>query len=276
MFGYIQADRSRLGEAEAVRYRAVYCGLCRTLRQEYGTAARLALTYDMTFLAMLLSSLYEPDEQSGHERCILHPLRPHEYAQTAFSSYAAAMNVLLARESCLDGWRDDRSAAKYLAAQGLNAASDRASARYGAQADAIRGGLAQLADVEARGKCEPDAAANAFGAILSALFAPQNDRWQPVLQDFGMALGRFIYLLDAVCDHAADRRRGRYNPLPDDLMTGARPMHGELTLLIGDAASAFERLPLVQDAASLRNILYFGVWAQYDRQFPPDGKEETP
>ena len=48
------------------------------------------------------------------------------------------------------------------------------------------------------------------------------------------------------------------------------------TLVAIDAASAFERLPLVQDAALLRNILYFGVWAQYDRQFPREGKEETP
>ncbi len=276
MFGYIQADRTRLDEEQAARYRAVYCGLCRTLRREYGAISRLALTYDMTFLAMLLASLYEPDEQSGQERCAPHPLRPHEYAQTEFSSYAAAMNVLLAREACLDGWHDDRNAAKYLAAQGLTRAAERAAVRYGAQENAIREGLSQLAEVEAHGKCEPDAAANAFGAILSSLFAPREDRWQPVLQEFGMALGRFVYLLDAVCDHTADRRRGRYNPLPNELMTGARPMHGELTLLIGDAASAFERLPLVQDAALLRNILYFGVWAQYDRQFPREGKEETP
>ena len=59
-------------------------------------------------------------------------------------------------------------------------------------------------------------------------------------------------------------------------MTGARPMHGELTLLIGDAASAFERLPLVQDAALLRNILYFGVVEPDDREFQREGKEETP
>lgn len=273
MFGYLQADRTRLDEAQAARYRAVYCGLCRSLRQTYGAAARLALTYDMTFLRTLLSSLYEPDEQSGQERCAPHPLRPHEYTQTEFSSYAAAMNVLLAREACLDGWHDDRNAAKYLAAQGLTRAANRAAERYPTQARAIRDGLSQLAEVEARGKCEPDAAANAFGAILSALFALRGDRWQPVLQDFGMALGRFVYLLDAVCDHAADRRRGRYNPLPDGLMTGPRPMHAELTLLIGDAASAFERLPLVQDTALLRNILYFGVWRPYDRRFPPEGKE---
>ena len=69
MFGYIQADRTRLDEEQAARYRAVYCGLCRTLRREYGAISRLALTYDMTFLAMLLASLYEPDEQSGQESC---------------------------------------------------------------------------------------------------------------------------------------------------------------------------------------------------------------
>ena len=36
-----------------------------------------------------------------------------------------------------------------------------------------------------------------------------------------------------------------------------------LTLLIGEAAIAFETLPLVQDADILRNILYSGVWTRF-------------
>ena len=34
--------------------------------------------------------------------------------------------------------------------------------------------------------------------------------------------------------------------------------------LLGRAAVAFERLPLVQDEALLRNILYSGLWQGYD------------
>lgn len=46
-------------------------------------------------------------------------------------------------------------------------------------------------------------------------------------------------------------------------------------MLIADAAEAFERLPLVQDEALLRNILYQGVWLRYDRQFAPAKENDT-
>ena len=63
-------------------------------------------------------------------------------------------------------------------------------------------------------------------------------------------------------------RRGRYNPL---LPLRADPdfdgrCRALLTGLIGEAAEAFETLPLLQDVQILRNILYSGVWTSYARQ----------
>ena len=69
MFGYLVADPGLLTEEELARYRGCYCGLCRCLKERHGEAARLALTYDMTFLTLLLSSLYEPGEETGRLRC---------------------------------------------------------------------------------------------------------------------------------------------------------------------------------------------------------------
>ena len=61
MFGYVIADLGRLTEAQRLRYHSVYCGLCRALYADYGAAGALALTYDMTFLTLLLAALYEPE-----------------------------------------------------------------------------------------------------------------------------------------------------------------------------------------------------------------------
>ena len=61
MFGFVVANQEALEPDRLRRYRAFYCGLCRALGSRYGLAARCALTYDMTFLVMLLSSLYEPE-----------------------------------------------------------------------------------------------------------------------------------------------------------------------------------------------------------------------
>ena len=67
MFGYIVANKEELSEDEFIRYRACYCGLCRELGKRYGQVDRITLTYDMLFLILLFSSLYEPDGNSGTE-----------------------------------------------------------------------------------------------------------------------------------------------------------------------------------------------------------------
>lgn len=36
MFGYIMIDKPELKVKEFSRYKAYYCGLCRTLKEEYG------------------------------------------------------------------------------------------------------------------------------------------------------------------------------------------------------------------------------------------------
>ena len=75
MFGYVIANQQGLSQQEQARYRSCYCGLCRALCRRHGTACRFVLHYDMVFLAMLLSSLYEPEERQGSERCLVLPVR---------------------------------------------------------------------------------------------------------------------------------------------------------------------------------------------------------
>ena len=75
------------------------------LKQRHGFSGRLTLTYDMTFLVLLLSALYEADEERGMELCPAHPLRRHFYWQTRYTDYAADMNVVLAYYNCRDDWQ---------------------------------------------------------------------------------------------------------------------------------------------------------------------------
>ena len=57
MFGFVTADLAGLNEQQRKRYKAYYCGLCRSLSERHGSFARFTLTYDMTFLVMVLSGL---------------------------------------------------------------------------------------------------------------------------------------------------------------------------------------------------------------------------
>lgn len=121
--------------------------------------------------------------------------------------------------------------------------------------------MAQLGEIEQADTGDMDVAANCFGRLMGELFVT-GELWDARLRPFGEALGRFIYLLDAVIDLPEDRRHGRYNPLralPQDA-----DLHALLRMLLGECSAAFEALPVLQDIELLRNILYSGVWLRYD------------
>lgn len=109
MFGYVVANKTGLSEQQLARYRAFYCGLCRALRTRCGQLGRMTLTYDMAFLVMLLSSLYEPETRTGANRCVPHPKTPQHWLQNEFTEYAADLNLALAYHNLLDDWQDDKT-----------------------------------------------------------------------------------------------------------------------------------------------------------------------
>lgn len=276
MFGYVRADMSRLSPEQLARYRGCYCGLCRALRQECGGICRMCLNYDITFLVLLLSSLYEPDERHGQARCAAHPLRPQPWWQNETARYAAHMNTALAYFNCLDDWHDARSVVRLCEARLLAPAARAAQEAYPRQCGVMQRCLAEMAALEAA-QSGPDALAAAFGRLMAELFVwREGDRWEPLLRRFGQALGAYIYILDAVCDLEDDLKHGRFNPLAALGQNAPEHFRGHLQLLIDDAAETFERLPLVQDADILRNILYSGVWSGYNETQKPAGKEAAP
>ena len=59
MFGYVIPDRAGLSPEAQRRNRSAYCGLCRRIDALHGLRGRFTLSYDLTFLNLLLCSLYE-------------------------------------------------------------------------------------------------------------------------------------------------------------------------------------------------------------------------
>ena len=115
---------------------------------------------------------------------------------------------------------------------------------------------------------DPDAAAHEFGRMLGRLFACNQGFWAETMEELGRGLGRFIYLMDATVDFADDAASGSYNPFVA-LGSDAEAMRATLALAAADAAAPYERLPLVQDAHLMDAILYSGVWAQFNKAYPP-------
>ena len=264
MFGFVTANLRELTKEQRMRYNAVYCGICRGIRDSSGQLCRLGLSYDMAFLALLLMSLYEPDEESGNRACALHPIRPKPWVDNVYIRYAADMNVALAYHNAADDWQDDQSlAAKAkLGIFGKNCEGIRS--RYPRQCEAIEGCIARLSALEKENCPNPDEVANCFGELMGELLVYEEDMWAPTLRQMGMALGRFIYLADAALDYRQDKRRKKYNPYIA-MGTGEDPARWEeyLILAMGRCTESFEKLPLVQDKKLLDNILYSGVWCVF-------------
>lgn len=263
MFGYVTPNLPALSEAEQARYRAHYCGLCHAIGNRHGQMARMALTFDLTYLTIFLSSLYEPEEKSGTAHCMPHPIKEHAWAISSVTDYAADMTIALTYHKCLDDWQDDKSLPAKAASAWLKKAYTQVKATYPRQCEAIEAALRALAEVEKQRDPSPDAAAKCFGELMAELFVMQEDYWSGALRAFGYSLGRYIYLLDAICDYDKDVKKGSYNPV---ILMSKRPedMRPTLELLLGDASAAFEKLPLIQDEEILRNILYSGVWLGYN------------
>lgn len=261
MFGYVTANYGELTREQAERYGSVYCGVCREIRLRSSQTAGLALSNDMAFLAMLLMSLYEPQEQEGKNICLLHPIRRRAWLDNEYIRYAADMNVALAYYNALDDWEDDGKQTARIMAGTLEKHCPRIGESYPRQMEAIRDCLQRLAALEKENCPNPDEPAAAFGALMAELLVYREDLWASGLRKMGNALGRFIYLMDASVDYDRDRRRGKYNPFLA-MGTGKHPEKWQeyLVMTMGRCTDAYERLPLVQDKGILDNILYSGVW----------------
>lgn len=267
MFGYVMADSEELTQAERARYAGCYCGICRAIQKNASNACRLALSYDMVFLALLLSSLYEPEEGLQTRKCALHPLRKQSWLQSDIISYAADMNVALAYYNADDHWRDSKRLDALAQRALLRRHCPAVSARYPRQCNAIADEIAALNLLEQSHCGNPDLPANCFGRLMQQLFLYRQDQWSQYLSQMAMALGRFIYLMDAAVDYRKDLRQGAYNPLAamDEHVDPAR-WEQYLVLAMAKCTQAYEMLPLVQDKPLLDKILYSGVWIPYRKK----------
>ena len=273
MFGHVQANLEELKPEEKERYHAVYCGLCHTLGERHGFSSRMGLTYDLTFLALLLSSLYEPQETNGESRCIVHPCKRHSFVKNKCVEYAADMTVALVYHKCLDDWQDERKLARKCYSSMLEKSYEKVKKQWSEQCEVIERELKEIARIEADKSISPDQAINACGRMMEAVFAYKHDFWERDLRLLGYSLGQFIYLADATVDYHKDMKKDNYNPL---VVWSANPeeQKANLKMFLGTTSEALERLPLVQDIGILRNILYSGIWIKYNREINVGRKDD--
>ena len=266
MIGYITVNREELKVKELGVYQAFYCGVCKDIKERYGQLPRLTLSYEMTFLAMLLSSVYDERPSSERLKCALHPLTRQVCVRNKYTAYAADMCLISSYHNLMDNWADEQSVKSVIFADLIRRNYRKAASKYPRQTKAVIRCVRETHKAEASGSYELDLAAGLTGHMLEEIFKyEKDDILNRDLGRMGFFLGKFIYLMDAYDDLEKDMKNGCYNPFV--------PMRGDedfeervketLTMMAAEAAAAFERLPAIDYIDILRNVLYSGIWTKY-------------
>lgn len=266
MFGYVIINKGDMKFKEFDVYHSYYCGLCRALKKRYGFLGQISLSYDMTFLVMLLSSLYEPETEKSMTKCIAHPFEKHLTRRNLYSDYGADMNVLFSYYKCMDDWTDEHKVTKLAYSRLMKGAYRRLCWDYSEKVKKIDALMREISAQEKRGNDDIDKMAGLFGEIMGEMLTVKPDEWEESLRTMGTFLGKYIYILDAYEDIEEDSKENRYNPLKKRF---ENPDFDEeiktiLTMMMAGCSREFEKLPIIENAEILRNILYSGVWYRYE------------
>ncbi len=266
MFGYVNVYKPELKMKDFYKYKAYYCGLCKTLKDKYGRFGQMTLSYDMTFLILLLTSLYESDTTKLQNRCIVHPVKKHDALVNEITEYVADMNIALTYHHLADDWQDEKNIAGLAGAGALKKHYRTIYHKYPRQCKVLQESLSQLRDCEKRGETNIDLVSRCFGELMAELFIFREDRWEDSLRKIGFYLGKYIYILDAYDDIDKDTKHSSYNPFLSDKEkeTFDEDCKNILTMMMAQCTKEFEKLPCLLDIDILRNILYDGVWTKFD------------
>ena len=261
MFGYILANMEQLSPEDRYRYQSYYCGLCRALGDRHNALCRMTLTYDMTFLALFLSAVYDAPEALKDQKCRIHPFKKQQYLKSEILDYAADMNVVLSYYNMLDDWNDDKNLLALGEARLFEKECQKAEAAYPRQCQVIQQKLQELSKIEKDNILIPDIPANCFGDLMGELFVPFEDSLNIRLRTFGKALGKYIYILDACMDLKKDLKKQSYNPL---VICQKTEFDDILHMLMSDVVSSYQALNFQKDRAIIENILFSGVLIKYE------------
>jgi hypothetical protein len=273
MFGYVFPDKPELKVKEFELFKAYYCGLCKSIGQSSGQAARFALNYDSSFLGLLLSSFRSQAEDIRFEKCIANPFvkRPVVRESTALS-YASDINVILAYYKLEDDFKDEKSI-KSLGGMGLfHSAFKKSLKRYPEKGKLVKMRLDELSNLEKCVCSSIDEAAEPFARLTEEIFAyGEADGDVKQLRWFGYNIGKWIYILDAYDDLEKDLNNKNYNPIlnqfcyNNEKITDFKGRIREnisftLTYTLSEAGKAFELLDLKKNREILENIIYGGMY----------------
>ncbi|MGL5714421.1 MAG: DUF5685 family protein [Paraclostridium sp.] len=266
MFGYVRINKMDLTFREFDTYKGYYCGLCKYLKQNHGEISRLSLNYDITFLILILTSVYRPTSTVSQEVCIVNPVKKKLRIVNEITEYAASMNVLLTYYKLKDNYEDDKKIKDILAYNIYKGKLKIAYDKYPNKAEYIKYQLEVLHELESRNSDNIDEVSNTFGNLMGEIFAYKKDMYENDLRTIGFNIGKYIYTLDAYEDLDKDIKKGSYNPFKgyqDNRDELKEKVDRLITISLGFLAQSIDNLHIKSNINIIENIVYSGVYLRY-------------
>lgn len=261
MFGYIIANSKLLEEEDKKKYSVSYCSLCHALAKEHKFRSKITLNYDMTFLLIILNEVYKDkfEIKELEAKCLLHPIKKHNYLQNELIDYVADMNIILSYYNLMDDWKDDKNIFAYSYSKIIENEVNTIAKKHPQKVAIIKQKIQDLNEIEKKNILNPDIPAKCCGEFFGEFFSPYDDEYKEMLKDFGVSLGKFIYILDACIDLKGDIKHKRYNPL---ITTSKDKFDDILNVLMAEVIENYKKLNISNKL--IDNILYSGIWTKYD------------
>lgn len=265
MFGYINVLKDELKIKDYNVFKAFYCGLCKTQGQIFGNLSRMSLSYDFTFLAILLSSLKDENYECVSAKCMLHPLRKTAVVKRQkVLEYCSYMSMALSYYKIKDDIQDKTFSKKMFAYPVFAPHMREISKKYGGKTEVIKNNIARLTQYENENIKNFDITSDTFGKIMEEVF-DFDEQNSVALRVLGYNIGKWLYTIDAVDDFEDDMKHGSFNPfLSKEDIADALP---SVWYNLSEAAKAYELLSIAKNKELLDNIIYLNLNAVTNRVF---------
>lgn len=229
MFGILKHAGCVMAADERQQWTGHVCGLCLTLKKQYGQFARLATNYD----AALLSALCQAQVQNSRiiynttsAGCLLRrPFRAEVITpENPGMQYAASMALIMAASKIKDHLQDNETGLRHIrriastVSNRWMRAAGKTAVTLGFSAQRIERQVQRQTTVEARPNqnfffyAEPTELAVGAAFAHTAMLTDQLGN-RDTLRRMGQMFGRIMYLLDSYQDYGDDAEANRFNAL---------------------------------------------------------------
>lgn len=211
MFGYISPDSPYLFKKDEALYKAIYCGLCKGIGKGCGQCPRTALTYDMAFTSALIHNIRGEDVKIEKKRCVIHWFRRRPIARADELTVAlGCVNTALAYYKLCDDKADGEKRAflRHFYRGGFK----RALKKHPQVAEIVKEQTERQAKLERAGCAVIDEACEPTAQMMVKLSDYVLGEYATeYTQRLFYAIGKWVYLIDALDDYDKDVKKGRYN-----------------------------------------------------------------